>query len=180
MLCADTSGDKPSWSDMTPQPSSPTASTQSFPIDLSSGKTGPRPADFLISHPQVAAATSSLGAALRDAIGLSPAVIEVIALTVAVKRRSRFGIAVHRNLAASAGVDLAVVDGIIQGRPVPARYRAFAMAHKLTLVVLGTGRVSDAVQKQALEVFDSMGLAEIIAVIGYHDMMALSLAAFDD
>lgn len=147
-------------------------------IDLgdNSNRNG-RPADYLMARPYVPTMVAGLGEALRAGSALPHELAELAVLVVAVQRRSQLGMLVHRRLATAAGVDSAIADSLIAGTPPTVNDRQ-ALVIAVTETLLATGRIP---QQQFIDAQERLGdaaLADLVAIVGFHLMMAMALNAY--
>lgn len=150
-------------------------------IDLGDGSNETRrPVDHLMARHGVSTMTARLGEALRTGSELSRELIELAVLVVAVRRRSQFGILVHLRLATAAGIDIATANALVAGTPtIVADYRQ-ALTIRVAENLLDSGRISQSLYEEARAALGDGALADLVALIGYHNMIAMTISAYRD
>jgi 4-carboxymuconolactone decarboxylase len=129
----------------------------------------------LIHSPVLADRMRALGDFIRFEGVLPPLLKEILILLTARHWSVDYMFAVHREMAAAAGLDPAVAPAIAEGRRpqglAPAEAAAFDMAGEL----LQTGRVGDAVFAAARAAWGERGVVELSAFVGYYTALAMIL-----
>ena len=133
----------------------------------------------LLTNPGLGDALQSVGAALRFAGTLPHATFELLVLTVAAERGSPYEWYGHLPLARAAGVDLRVIEAVRTGLAPKLRSAAdrdvLALAHALLRHEdPGAGLVRD-----VETAYGASGVTEIVAIVGYYDLIANLLLTWD-
>ena len=145
------------------------------------GRRGSVPANVLVwlHSPDLAARAQKLGEFVRYDTKLPPRQSELAILVVARHWTARYEWAVHANEATRAGVPAAVIDAI-RTRQTPVFGDATSRAiYEFTAALVSTGRVPDDVYEAASAELGARPLVELVALVGYYTMVALTLNAFE-
>lgn len=151
-----------------------------FPlIDLGDdSSSSERPADYLMTRSDVATLTASLGEALRGGSQLPRELIELAVLVVAVRRRSQLGVMVHLRLATAAGIDPTVTSALIAGSMPEGMDTRQELTVRVVDALISHGRIAKALYNDARALLGDCALAELVALVGYHTMMAMTTSAY--
>ncbi|HUZ75521.1 MAG TPA: carboxymuconolactone decarboxylase family protein [Stellaceae bacterium] len=129
----------------------------------------------LIQSPELADRMRHLGDFIRFE-GVLPARLKEIVILLAARHWSvDYMFAVHRELAAAAGIDSAVAQAIAAGSRPAGLAPEETAAIDLALELLRTGRVSDPVFAAAHAALGAPGVVELVAFVGYYTMLAMIL-----
>ena len=131
-----------------------------------------------VRAPHVGDPVQALGAALRYGTGLAENVKEVAICTVGAHHKAEFEFAAHRRLALQAGVDEAALEALAEGVE-PQLAGDEALAHRVATSLLQAHRLDDDTYAAALAAFGESGVIELVSVIGYYVLVALTLNAFE-
>jgi 4-carboxymuconolactone decarboxylase len=145
------------------------------------GRRGSVPANVLVwlHSPDLAARAQKLGELVRYDTKLPPRQSELAILVVARHWTARYEWAVHVTEALRAGVPAAVIDAIRDRQPPAFADAASQAIFDFTSALVSTGRVSDEVYKAAAAELGVRPLVELVALVGYYTMVALTLNAFE-
>ncbi|MGD9906853.1 MAG: carboxymuconolactone decarboxylase family protein [Vicinamibacterales bacterium] len=145
------------------------------------GRRGTVPANVLawLPSPELAERAQHLGAFLRYDTALGPRLSELAILVVARRWLCTYEWAVHAAEAARAGWPESAIAAIGGGgEPAwsdPAEASVFAVARHLA----GDGRIPDAVFASAEAALGRRRLVDLVGLVGYYTMVAMTLNAFD-
>ena len=131
-----------------------------------------------VRAPRVGLATQALGAAARFDSRLPENVKEVAICTVGAFYRAKFEFAAHRELALAAGVDSGEIEKLRVG-DLPAFRGAEDLSYRVATSLLNLHRLDSNTYTGALGQFGEEGLIELVTIIGYYCMVALTLNAFE-
>lgn len=131
-----------------------------------------------VRAPRVGLATQALGAAARFDSRLPENVKEVAICTVGAFYRARFEFAAHRQLAIAAGVSAAEVEKLRVGET-PSFSGAEDLAYRVATSLLNRHGLDSNTYDGARGRFGEEGLIELVTIIGYYCMVALTLNAFE-
>jgi alkylhydroperoxidase family enzyme len=128
----------------------------------------------MLFSPVVGEAVQAVGAAIRYGSELAPRLREIAILELARCRRSEFEWHAHAPIAAAAGLTPADLDALRTGRPLelPADE---ALARQVVTVLLESGDLDDELFGRAQAQFGASGLSELLTLVGYYELLALSL-----
>lgn len=158
--------------------------------------TGPRssgPADFAISHDdgslvgpfnalvvagEIGHAVQAVGAAIRFHGQLDAPCRELAILLVAQHRRAAFEWYAHAPIGRRVGLPDKVLEALRRGEVPPLATDALAATHRVTVELLGTGRLTQDSFDTAVRVLGEEQLVELVLVIGYYGMLAGVLNGF--
>jgi 4-carboxymuconolactone decarboxylase len=149
-------------------------------------RTGPRgsrglggPFGVYARAPSIGHEAQALGAAVRfRASELAENVKEVAICTVGAFYRAKFEFAAHRELAVAAGVDPEEIDKLRVGE-LPSFKGAEDLSYRVATSLLNLHRLDSNTYTGALGQFGEEGLIELVTIIGYYCMVALTLNAFE-
>jgi 4-carboxymuconolactone decarboxylase len=138
------------------------------------------PYSVLVRVPEIGAIIRDLSFRLRTRTRLADRLFEVMVLTVARSWSAQYEWFAHEPGARAAGVPEAAIDALRAGRPDP----PFAtederVVFALTDELLRTKRVSDATYGQALTLLGEELLIELVAAIGFYNLISVVLNAFE-
>lgn len=145
-----------------------------FPLTDADGRLH-GPFNAMLAAPGVGGALQALSAAVGGATSLSPRVRETVILTVAAARGSEYELAAHRRAAAAAGLTTEEVAALAEGslpRTLSADERT---AHGFTESLLHDRDADDECYARAELHFGEQGVVELIALVGYYDLIAVLL-----
>jgi len=144
------------------------------------GRRGSVPANVLVwlHSPDLAARAQKLGEFVRYDTKLPPHHSELAILVVARHWTAQYEWAIHAAEATRAGVPDSVIDAIREKRPPSFDDGASRAIFDFSAALVSTGRVPDDLYKAAVAELGVRPLVELVALIGYYTMVALTLNAF--
>jgi 4-carboxymuconolactone decarboxylase len=145
------------------------------------GRRGSVPANVLVwlHSPNLAARAQKLGELVRYDTKLPPRLSELVILVVARHWSTHYEWAVHADEAAKAGVPAAVIEAI-RVREAPQFEDATAkVVFDFSSALVSSGRVPDSLYKETTGELGIRTTVELVALIGYYTMVALTLNAFE-
>jgi len=129
--------------------------------------------------PEFAERAQSLGLICRFGSSLTPRLSELAILVVAAHWKSEFEWAGHSRLALAAGLSDAVIDAL-RRKVEPEFTQADETAvYGFARELLENQTVSATVFETAAEHFGLNGLVDLIGILGYYTLIAMTLAAFE-
>jgi 4-carboxymuconolactone decarboxylase len=129
--------------------------------------------------PEFAERAQSLGLICRFGSSLAPRLSELAILVVAAHWRSEFEWAGHSRLALAAGLSDAAIDAL-RRRVEPKFTEADeAAVYRFSRELLENQTVSATVFESAAQHFGLTGIVELIGILGYYTLIAMTLAAFE-
>ena len=144
------------------------------------GRRGSVPANVLVwlHSPDLAARAQKLGELVRYDTKLPPRHSELAILVVARHWSAHYEWAIHAAEATRAGVPDSVIDAIREKRQPSFDDGPSRAIFDFTAALVSTGRVPDDLYKAAASELGVRPLVELVALIGYYTMVALTLNAF--
>lgn len=136
------------------------------------------PFNAMVVAPGVGDAIQSLGAAIRFQSSLSPRTREIAILCVAAAARSDFEWYAHEGIGRAAGLDEDDLAGIrdLAATPDPDPLSAIV---KVVATSLATRReIDEQDYAEAERLLGTVGLVELVTLVGYYLMLDLSMRAF--
>ena len=139
----------------------------------------PSPIKVLLNSPEAALAVANLGTYVRFHTPFSPALRELVILTVARWFDSQYEWCYHEPPAHAANADPDLIEQIRQG-DIPMsgdtdELVAIRFAHEL----VSRCAITDATFNAAVELFGARGAIDLIVLTGHYVLMAYSIAALD-
>ena len=139
----------------------------------------PAPMIAWIRNAELAARGQKLGELLRYQTTLEPRLSELAILVCARHWTSHHEWTAHKREALKAGLDPAVVAAIT-ARRTPALGDAREQAvYDVASTLLATGRVPQPLYEQGLSALGERGMVELVGILGYYGLVALTLNAFE-
>lgn len=128
-----------------------------------------------IRNPDLAPRLSALSDYLRWKTSLPPRLSELAILITARQWTAQYEWFAHYPLAMKAGLDPEVARGIANGvRPEKMKDDEAAL-YDLATALYRDKKVSDPVYKAALDKFGERGIMDVIGIIGYYDLVSMTL-----
>ena len=145
------------------------------------GRRGSVPANVLVwlHSPDLAARAQKLGELVRYDTKLPPRHSELAILVVARHWSARYEWATHAAEALRAGLPIETIDAIRERRTPSFDDSTSRAIFDFTAALVSTGRVPDELYKSAAAELGVRPLVELVALIGYYTMVALTLNAFE-
>jgi 4-carboxymuconolactone decarboxylase len=142
----------------------------------------PRNAKFInppyrayIRNPDLAPRLSALSDYLRWNTSLSPRLSELAILITARQWTAQYEWFAHYPLALKGGLDPKVASDVAAGRRPDNMRDDEAALYDLATGLYRDRKVTDAVYKAALDQFGERGIMDIIGIIGYYDLVSMTL-----
>lgn len=149
--------------------------------EVIAGRRGKVPAPMIawLRNPELARRAQSLGELLRFETSLSSALSELAILVCARHWTSHHEWTAHKKIALAAGVSSKTIDDIAAGnRPTFGISREEAV-YQISSTLLSKGKVPHALYQQGLAELGEKGMVELVGIIGYYSLVALTLNAFE-
>jgi 4-carboxymuconolactone decarboxylase len=128
-----------------------------------------------VRNPDLAPKLSALSDYLRWKTSLPPRLSELAILIAARHWTAQYEWFAHYPLAMKAGLDPAVASSIANGvRPEKMKDDEAAL-YDLAMALYRDKKVSDPVYKAAVDKFGERGIMDIIGIIGYYDLVSMTL-----
>ncbi|KVR37335.1 carboxymuconolactone decarboxylase family protein [Burkholderia multivorans] len=132
-----------------------------------------------IASPELAQHAQRLGAFCRYRTGLPLRLSELAILVTAARWRSQAEWHIHYPIALDAGVPAATADAIRRGVEPPFESDDDALIHAFATELYDTRRVSDATFGRAQARFGHEVVVNLVALLGYYALVAMTLNTFD-
>jgi 4-carboxymuconolactone decarboxylase len=128
-----------------------------------------------IRNPDLAPKLSALSEYLRWNTSLAPRLSELAILITAREWTAQYEWFAHYPLALKGGLDPKVAEAIAAGIRPDSMKDDEAALYDLATALYRDRKVSDSVYKAALEKFGERGIMDIIGIIGYYDLVSMTL-----
>lgn len=136
------------------------------------------PFNALLLHPEIGMAVQELGAAVRFGSSLSHRQGEIAILEIARLEKSDFQTYGHVRLGRAVGLTEQEIDALVSG----ARCASFVpdemIVREIVRVMHQDRDLDDELFGRALELLGYQGLADIVVLVGYYQLLALSLSVW--
>ena len=144
---------------------------------------GPRggvrgPLRVWLRSPDLADRLQHLGEFCRYRSSLPPRVTELAILVTARAWRSAYEWMAHAPIALRAGLDPTIVEAIRLGDPPEFSHADEAATYRLAAEIHREHAVSDATYEEARRVLGETALVELVAIVGYYTLIAMTINAF--
>jgi 4-carboxymuconolactone decarboxylase len=138
-------------------------------------KFGNPPYRAYIRSPDLAPRLSALSDYLRWNTSLPPRLSELAILIAARQWTAQYEWFAHYPLALKGGLDSKIVGDIAAGKRPENMKDDEAALYDLATALYRDKKVTDAVYKAALDKFGERGIMDIIGIIGYYDLVSMTL-----
>src|ERR687893_339230 len=149
--------------------------------EAASGLRGRIPAPMIawIRNPELGRRGQRLGELLRYQTTLEPRLSELAILVCARHWTSHYEWTAHKREGLKAGLDPEGVAAIAARRKPGLRDAQEQAVHDAASTLLATGRLPAALHARATGVLGERGLVELVGILGYYSLVALTLNAFE-
>ncbi|AXE96362.1 carboxymuconolactone decarboxylase family protein [Paraburkholderia terricola] len=163
------------------EPSDATPEQKAVLDEILSGPRGNLNGPFLgwIHSPELAQHAQRLGAFCRYRTGLPLRLSELAILVTAARWRAQAEWTIHHPIALQAGVAEADAEAIRQRRRPVFADADDALIHDFASELYDTQRVSDATYAKAVERFGHQVVINLVGLLGYYALVAMTLNVFD-
>jgi len=151
-----------------------TQGPRAFPLTDDAGRLN-GPFNAMLLSPEIGTALQELGAAIRYRSNLSNRAREIAILEVSVLRRCAFEWYAHVRVGEQAGLTAAEIAALRDGAPAPTLDATESCVRELVGVLVRERDLDDAAFSAAVGRLGERALMELIALVGYYDLLALSL-----
>jgi len=149
--------------------------------EVVSGKRGKVPAPMIpwLRNPELARRAQRLGELLRFDSALEPELSELAILICARHWNSHHEWTAHKSIALEAGLDPQTISDIAARKSGPhLRSEREGIVHRVAQSLLAQGLLDDALYDEGMAVLGECGMVDLVAILGYYSMVALTLNAF--
>ncbi|KAB2808982.1 carboxymuconolactone decarboxylase family protein [Pimelobacter simplex] len=133
------------------------------------------PFDAMLLAPATGGAVQELGAALRYRTSLTGREREIAILAVAHAHDSAFEVYAHERVARRSGLSEAELADLRDGRAAGTFGAEEAQVHAVVTALVATRDLDDASFRAGEAALGRARLAELVTLVGYYEMLALSL-----
>lgn len=133
------------------------------------------PFNVLLRSPEMGNLAQKLGEYLRFKTSVPPRLNELAIIMTARAWRSQYEWYAHKTLALQAGLSPSVADAIQAGRRPEGMKADEAVVYDFCTELRERHRVSDATFKAAVALLGERGVVDLIAVMGYYDLVSMVL-----
>ena len=147
---------------------------RAFPLTDDAGRLN-GPFNAMLLTPEVGSALQELGAAIRYRSSLSSRAREIAILEVSVLRHSSFEWYAHVRVGEQAGLTNDEIAALRDGHPAPTFDPTESLVRDLVATLIRDRDLDDATFTSASQHLGNRALMELIALVGYYDLLALSL-----
>lgn len=133
------------------------------------------PFNAMLVNPRVGDAVQALGAAIRYATDLRDREREIAILALAVARRSAFEWYAHERVGLRAGLSEDEVEALGEGRAAETFSPSERVVHATVVTLTRDGELGEEEYTAAVTALGLPKLADLVALVGYYDLLALSL-----
>ena len=147
---------------------------QAFPLTDPDGRLN-GPFNAMLVSPDVGDAMQGLGAAIRYKSGLTARAREIAILELSVLRGCAFEWYAHEHVGRQAGLTDAEISALRDGAPAATFDAAESLVRDLVRTLVRERDLDDATFAAAENVLGAALLMDVIALVGYYDLLALSL-----
>lgn len=133
-----------------------------------------------LPNPELARRAQRLGELLRYDTSLEPTLSELAILVCARHWTSHHEWTAHKRIALEAGLDPQTVDDIAARKSQPfLRTAREAAVFGVASTLLGQTKLDDALYAQGLAILGELGMVDLVGILGYYSLVALTLNAFE-
>jgi alkylhydroperoxidase family enzyme len=147
---------------------------QAFPLTDTEGRLH-GPFNAMLVSPDVGDAMQALGAAIRYKSGLSARAREIAILELSVLRKSSFEWYAHEHVGRQAGLTDAEIAALHSGAAAPTFDATESLVRELVRTLVRERDLDDITFALAKKLLGERVLMDVIALVGYYDLLALSL-----
>lgn len=148
--------------------------------EASSGKRGrvPAPLRAWIHSPALGDRAQKLGVFLRYDTTLGPRLSELAILVTARRWTAQYEWFAHKREALKAGLEPAIIDAIASRGAPPFEHAADRAVYDYALALHATHEVPQPVHEAAVAALGERGVVELVGLLGYYTLVAMTLNAF--
>lgn len=139
----------------------------------------PAPMIAWLRNPELARRGQRLGELLRYQTTLPPRLSELAILVCARHWSSHHEWTAHKREALKAGLEPAAIAAIAARRTPDFADAEAALVHDYAATLLATGRIPPGLHARAIAAFGERGVVELVGILGYYCLVALTLNAFE-
>lgn len=129
--------------------------------------------------PELASHAEKLGAFCRYQTGFALVESEMLILLVAAHFRCIGEQQIHEPIAEQAGLSADQIADIRERRPVRLATARLTVIHAVAEELLESNRIGDGLYEEGVRVLGVRGMVELVGIVGYYSLVAMTLNAFD-
>lgn len=139
----------------------------------------PMPMTAWLRNPELAMRAQHLGALLRFDTTLDAKVTELAILVCARHWTSHLEWTAHKRLALEAGLPAEVITALAERRGPNLEDDVQRAVYAVARELMASGRLSDDTYQVGAQQLGTTGMVELVALLGYYTLVALTLNAFE-
>ncbi|MCP3473998.1 carboxymuconolactone decarboxylase family protein [Bradyrhizobium sp. CCGUVB1N3] len=157
------------------------ADQRSVAAEAAAGKRGrvPAPLRAWLHSPELGRRAQKLGEFIRYDTTLPPHLSELAILVTARYWTSHYEWYAHKREGLKAGIDPAIIATIAARREPAFPDPKAKLVHDYVKTLLAKGRVPDLLHAAAACMLGEQGVVELVGIVGYYTLVALTLNAFE-
>ncbi|WP_075790959.1 carboxymuconolactone decarboxylase family protein [Massilia putida] len=146
-----------------------------------SGPRGKAPAPLAawLASPELASRAQHLGELVRYGTSLPASLSELAILVTARHWNAHYEWYAHKNEALKAGLNPGLIDAIAAGVAPGFGDAAERVIYRFTVQMHEQKRVDDALYAEAVELLGTTAVVELVGIVGYYTLVAMTLNVFD-
>lgn len=129
--------------------------------------------------PELASHAEKLGAFCRYQTGFALVESEMLILLVAARFRCIGEQQIHEPIAEQAGLSADQIAAIREQRPVRLATARLTVIHAVAEELLESNRIGDGLYEEGVRELGVRGMVELVGIVGYYSLVAMTLNAFD-
>jgi 4-carboxymuconolactone decarboxylase len=129
--------------------------------------------------PELASHAEKLGAFCRYQTGFALVESEMLILLVAARFRCIGEQQIHEPIAEQAGLSADQIADIRERRPVRLATARLTVIHAVAEELLESNRIGDGLYEEGVRELGVRGMVELVGIVGYYSLVAMTLNAFD-
>jgi 4-carboxymuconolactone decarboxylase len=139
----------------------------------------PGPNKIWVHNPKLAKAAASLGAHFRTGYSLSEREREIAVVIITSKWRSIYPTNAHERAAKAAGLPADKIEAMLSGLPTSFTDRREQAVYEMATCLANSRWVAKGLYDRAVEALGHVGITDVICLMGYYTMVAMTLAFYD-
>ena len=132
-----------------------------------------------LRHPELVEKANALGNHLRDGTSLATRLSELAILVTARFWGASYEWYAHETLARNAGVEQAVIEAIRDDREPVFDDPEAAIVYRVSRALYCAKEIPDETYREAIEILGRERTVDLIAILGFYTMVAMTLNAFN-
>jgi 4-carboxymuconolactone decarboxylase len=139
----------------------------------------PGPTKIWVHNPKLAKAAAPLGAHFRTGYSLSEREREIAVVIITSKWHAIYPTNAHERAAKAAGLPAATIEAMLSGLPVSFTDRREQIVYEMATCLANSRWVAKGVHDRAVAALGHDGVTDVICLMGYYTMVAMTLAFYD-